>query len=342
MEQRRAEAAAEEQAAAAAASLDGIPRPLPAIKKKPRLVIARQTQTEFLLRDLPIESLDDVQLVCASATVGRTMRRQLMQILDKNSADAAATLVTGNDDPRVKSKNVDRRKSVLLPEKLRHAYRVVELDDDDTNNTEVENEEESPYNEREEELHDHGNIIMPSSPLTTMAVRNEDTRVKHTMDALWNTMMMSETEAKPIIIFPGRMGVERVQQELMSRGANDVRTLRSLDGKRRARSSLTEDEDSPAAEERDNSIIKWKTIPIYIIGERFARGLDLPDVEYVFMLSPPSSAAGYAHMAGRTGRSGRSGTAITLVRPRNNEVQRLAAIAYALGLKFTASMSGSA
>ena len=152
---------------------------------------------------------------------------------------------------------------------------------------------------------------------------------------------MSETEAKPIIIFPGRMGVERVQQELMSRGANDVRTLRSLDGKRRASRSSTDDDDSPAAEERDNNINKWKKIPIYIIGERFARGLDLPDVEYVFMLSPPSSAAGYAHMAGRTGRSGRSGTAITLVRPRNNEVQRLAAIAEALGLKFTASLSGS-
>ena len=341
MEQRRAEAAAEEQAAAASASLDGVPRPLIANKKKPRLVIARQTQTEFLLRDLPIESLDDVQLICASATVGRTMRRQLMQILDKNSADAAATLVTGNDDPRVTSKNVDRRKSVLLPEKLRHAYRVVELDDDDINNAEVENDEESPSSQKEEELLDYINIIMPSSPSTTMAVRNEDIRVKHTMDALWNTMMMSETEAKPIIIFPGRIGVERVQQELMSRGANDLRTLRSLDGKRRASKYSTENDDSPAAKEHDNNINKWTTIPIYIIGERFARGLDLPDVEYVFMLSPPSSAAGYAHMAGRTGRSGRSGMAITLVRPKNNEVQRLAAIAEALGLMFTASMSVS-
>jgi superfamily II DNA/RNA helicase len=45
-------------------------------------------------------------------------------------------------------------------------------------------------------------------------------------------------------------------------------------------------------------------------------------------------------MAGRTGRSGREGTAITLVRAKNNEVQRLAAIAQALGLKFAPSMSG--
>ena len=76
--------------------------------------------------------------------------------------------------------------------------------------------------------------------------------------------------------------------------------------------------------------------PSLFIGERFARGLDLPDVEYVFC------AVGYAHMAGRTGRSGRVGVAVTLVRAKNNEVQRLAAIAEALGLKFDASLSGVA
>ncbi len=346
IEQRRM-AVMEEQAVDAAVSSGAIPRPLPASKKKPRLVIARQTQAELLLRDLPIKSLDSVQLICASATVGRTMRRQLMQILNKNSADAAATLVTGNDDPRVKSKSADRRKSVLLPERLQHAYRVVEVGCDDTDNTTIEEEEEEEEEVEEEvgfsssEKEDefiHGNTSL--LPSTNMAARNEDIRVKHAIDTLWGTMMMPEMRAKPIIIFPGRLGVDRVQQELMMRGIDDIRTLRNLDGKKGMGRPAFEDEDLSPAEERDNSNNKWKSVPIYIIGERFARGLDLPDVEYVFMLSPPSSAAGYAHMAGRTGRSGRSGMAITLVRPRNNEVQRLAAIAEALGLKFTVSMSG--
>ena len=157
---------------------------------------------------------------------------------------------------------------------------------------------------------------------------------------------MSETKAKPIIIFPGRLGVERVKQELLSRGLTDVRTLRNLDGKRGKTPPLAVTDDGITnksnSESIDNKDNKWKSIPVYIIGERFARGLDLPEVEYVFMLSPPSSAAGYAHMAGRTGRSGRTGLAFTLVRPRNNEVQRLAAIADALGLKFMSSMSGVA
>ncbi|KAL9186127.1 hypothetical protein ACHAXT_005365 [Thalassiosira profunda] len=285
-------------AEAEAAALDSYIPPPPAMKKR-RLNIARNTQTELLLRDLPIPSLTDVQIICASATIGRTMRRQLMQILDAPSADKAATLVTGDEDERVKSKDAERRKSVLLPEKLRHEFRVV--GESDSSDKDLPDEDKSA------------------------AERNEERRIKDTMNALWETMATME-EAKPILVFPGRMGVESVQTELLARGLEDVRTLRNLDGSSPDTDIEVETADADAGD--------WKSVPVYIIGERFARGLDLPDVEYVFMLSPPSSAAGYAHMAGRTGRSGREGTAITLVRPKNNEVQRLAAIAEALGLKF--------
>ena len=108
-------------------------------------------------------------------------------------------------------------------------------------------------------------------------------------------------------------------------GLEDVRTLRNLDG-------LTPDYPQNSKVMQTSN---WRSIPIYIIGERFARGLDLPNVEYVAILSPPSSAAGYTHMAGRTGRSGKPGTAITFVRPKNNEVKRLVAIADTLGVKFS-------
>ena len=50
---------------------------------------------------------------------------------------------------------------------------------------------------------------------------------------------------------------------------------------------------------------------VYVGSERWGRGLDL-DVKYVFLLGPPSSTAGYAHLAGRTGRRGRDGTAVTI------------------------------
>ena len=264
---------------------------------KKRLVIARETQTELLLRDLPIRSLEDVQIICASATVGRTMRRQLMQLLDAPSTDAAATLITGEDDARVKSKDSEKRRSVLLPEKLQHSYRVVDM---------ISTEDVS------EDL-----------PELSIAEQNEEQTIRATVKSLWDTM--SSLEAKPLLIFPGKIGVERIQQEIIGMGLEDVRTLRNLDG-------LTPDYPQNSKVMQTSN---WRSIPIYIIGERFARGLDLPNVEYVAILSPPSSAAGYTHMAGRTGRSGKPGTAITFVRPKNNEVKRLVAIADTLGVKFS-------
>ena len=274
--------------------------------KKQRLIIARQTQTELLLRDLPVPSLDDIQIICASATIGRTMRRQLMQILGSPSADAAAALVTGEDDARVKSKDASKRKSVLLPETLQHAFKVVDISDIENDGVNTGNTE------------------------LTLAQRNEERRIKATIQAMWDTMLKMEV-ASPTIIFPGRIGVERVQEELKALGLSDLRTLRNLSG-----DSQDESRYNSSGEN------KWKNVPVYIIGERFARGLDIKNVDNVIIFAPPSSAAGYAHMSGRTGRNGREGTSITLIRPRNTEVQRLAAIAEALGLRFVDEKSGVA
>ena len=296
--ERKQRKMAEKKAAIAAERAIENYMPPPAAARKRRLIVARQTQTELLLRDLPIKSLDDVQIICASATIGRTMRRQMMQILDATSADAAATLITGEEDQRVKSKDASKRRSVLLPAKLQHAYRVVDGD--------------AP-----------GSAADLAEDLS-VAERNEEKRISDTLNTLWDTM--ASLEAKPLIVFPGKVGVERVQQDLVSRGLSDVRTLRNLQG--------DDVETAQLATPKD-----WMSTPVYVIGERFARGLDLPEVGYVVLLSPPSSAAGYAHMAGRTGRSGREGVAFTLVRPKNNEVQRLAAISEALGLRFRSSLS---
>jgi len=280
-----------------------------------------------------------------------------MQIIDKPSADAAATLVTGEEDVRVKSKDAERRRSALLPDRLRHAYRVVsDVVDGEEMMLGEEDEEEEEDISSSEQTRLQPTDTSKSTLSMTVAERNEELRVQQTIATLWETMMSDLTEAKPILIFPGRLGVDRVQKELMARGLEDIRTLRNLDGSRiRSQSADTDELDSSSssigtysasmmmetmsAQDGSNNN-KWKSIPMYIIGERFARGLDLPNVGYVFILSPPSSAAGYAHMAGRTGRCGKAGVAITLVRPKNNEISRLASIAEALGLRFDPRLSG--
>jgi hypothetical protein len=74
----------------------------------------------------------------------------------------------------------------------------------------------------------------------------------------------------------------------------------------------------------------WEATPIYVASERYGRGLDL-GLGYVLLLSPPSTAAGYLHLAGRTGRQGASGTVVTLL--SRQQAPRLASFARLLGVK---------
>jgi ATP-dependent RNA helicase DBP3 len=48
-----------------------------------------------------------------------------------------------------------------------------------------------------------------------------------------------------------------------------------------------------------------------------ARGLDIPDVEYVVNLTFPLTIESYVHRIGRTGRGGKKGTAYTFFTPED-------------------------
>ena len=47
-----------------------------------------------------------------------------------------------------------------------------------------------------------------------------------------------------------------------------------------------------------------------------ARGLDIPDVQWVVQYDPPQDPAAFVHRVGRTARMGRSGRAVVLLLPR--------------------------
>jgi superfamily II DNA/RNA helicase len=249
-------------------------------KKKRKFTPWAPTQTEQLLGELPVSSsLDKIQIICASATVGRTLRRQLMQLTGAASMDKAATLVTASGDVRTK-KDAQKRKSSLIPSTLKHCYRLVAEQSDDTTST------------------------------STMTHAS-------TLDSLWTTLQ--SIPPAPTLVFPGRVGVDLVVKALTDRGLDDIRTLSAESLK------------APPGIGDNN----WNQTSVYVVNDKFGRGLDLSGVEYVVLLSPPSSAAGYTHLAGRTGRNGQFGTAITLVRPK--EAPKLVAIAQALGLDFAST-----
>lgn len=66
-------------------------------------------------------------------------------------------------------------------------------------------------------------------------------------------------------------------------------------------------------------------VQLLVATDVAARGLDIPDVDFVFNLDLPEDEKAYLHRAGRTGRAGKSGCAVTLADPK--EVSKLTGFA---------------
>ena len=88
-----------------------------------------------------------------------------------------------------------------------------------------------------------------------------------------------------------------------------------------------------SAEENSSDSDSWEKTPIFVVGEKFGRGLDIPNVKYVILAAPPTSPAAYAHLAGRTGRGGKEGISVTFVQGMKEAI-RLVSLADALGVKY--------
>jgi len=71
---------------------------------------------------------------------------------------------------------------------------------------------------------------------------------------------------------------------------------------------------------------------LLIASDLAARGLDIPDVDYVFSLDLPEEADQYLHRAGRTGRAGKKGVSVCLVTPA--EVDLIHKFGQRLGIDF--------
>jgi superfamily II DNA/RNA helicase len=220
-------------------------------------------------------SKKQVQLICASATVGRTLRRQVMELTDATSVDMGSVLVCA--DERV-GKDAERRKKSLLPESIQHTF-VVQEDTDMANGSDI-------------------------------------------VKLVWG--VMKQLPPGPSLIFPGKTGVQETTDTLVSDcGLEVVKTLRE---------NVLE---TSNILEKDSDFEDWKYAPVFVIGEKFGRGLDISNVRYVFLAGgPPNSPAAYAHLAGRTGRGGRPGKAITFVR-NMKDAKRIVTIGHKLGLAFS-------
>lgn len=263
-------------------------------KTKTTKPVAQDLLASLLWEASALPHRSRLQVICASATVGRSLRRQLMITMGAPSMDKAAVLVTA--DVRTK-KHADARKSSLLPANLHHSFRLIE---EPTNGD-----------------HDVGEEV-------DLLLRE----LSRTLDDL---------AVAPSLIFPGKVGVERVREFLINElHFQDIRGLPSSS----VSSIDANGGDAPTGDAAgdDTEGGTWRETPLYVVKERLGRGLDLPEIRNVLLLGVPVNAASYAHLAGRTARHDAAGRAITICHPR--EADDLASIADILGLKFSCLNKG--
>jgi superfamily II DNA/RNA helicase len=212
-----------------------------------------------------------IRLVCASATIGRTLRRQIMDLTGSSSIDKAAHLVTA--DCRT-GKDEEKRKISLLPQTIRHNY-----------------------------------IVCPDLNKDEYGL----------VDGILKTLLT--LPPAPTLVFPGNVGVIKMADSLNEQGSLDeVYTLR--------------DNFHTNSVSSADSLQSWSDTPIFVVGEKFSRGLDIPGIKYVFLSSPPTTAATYTHLAGRTGRAGSDGTVFTFVH-NMSDAKRIVLLSKSLGISFS-------
>ena len=241
-----------------------------------RVSYPQPSLTSRLLQELPKSILNNVQLIGVSATVGRTLRRQFMDLLQAPSLDKAAMVIT--DPVRIK-KDGDRRKISLLPSTLVHRYHLWE---DPTS-------------------------IGSTSASTSTNLSSLEVHTKSVAQSLWK-MMQTWLSPAPMLIFPGNIDVIKLAQALAKQG-NLEHVHSCLSSK-----DLIQNTGIPSPNSDSNR--SWTSTPILVVSDKLGRGLDVPNIQYVILCAPPLNSAGYTHLAGRTGRNGCFGTAITLVQPQ--------------------------
>ena len=87
---------------------------------------------------------------------------------------------------------------------------------------------------------------------------------------------------------------------------------------------------------RQKAIADFKSgkVKLLLATDLAARGLDIPDIDYVFNLDLPENAQIYQHRAGRTARAGAKGAVVTLADIK--EAYKLSNLEKSLGIEFKA------
>ena len=132
---------------------------------------------------------------------------------------------------------------------------------------------------------------------------------KDTYPALANLLLLDDS-ARYLIFVERRIDASGLAERLATDGFN----VQALSGEL-AQSQRT----------RTLNAFRNGSVRVLVSTDVAARGIDVPDIEFVIHFDPPKDGDSYVHRSGRTGRAGRTGSSVMLVPPRSKrKIERLA------------------
>ena len=270
-------------------------------------------------------TLGRAQIVAASATVGRPLKRELARVLGlpppkgprvivAQETIAEARQYDANSDTSSSSPSSQQQQQeqssgggvpassrlVTIPDTVEHFISAVEPKDDDDNNDNARGSISSgqlliqAYKVIQDATKQN-----PNARILLVLTRGFGISTQHVIGALQHFQCKPEPQSLLDALQDNIQGTDHLMQKHQQvSGATGVGQSSS---------------DTASSRSVDNSDTEQTTSSLWVTGEDTIRGLHLDALDVVVVVGRPRGPDEYCHIAGRTGRAGRSGKVISVV-----------------------------
>ena len=232
-------------------------------------------------------SLSNVQVIGASATVGRPLRREFARIMGLPPKDGPI-LLRGTTDASTESNNGSTR-AVTIPSTVSHY--ILAASDDSTSSGAFLTTAALAVKTILSSQNKKSKILMVISKPCGLTMPN-------VMGALRHLLSSNDKIITPISVIDELQLNEYQNRDAMMEAHRRVMGSAGIGHSSSSSSSSTDNDDS-----NDR---------VWVVPEQSIRGLHMDSITTVIVVGKPSSPDEYLHIAGRTGRAGNKGTVLTI------------------------------
>eukprot|EP00538_Stauroneis_constricta_P011107 CAMPEP_0119568726 /NCGR_PEP_ID=MMETSP1352-20130426/39645_1 /TAXON_ID=265584 /ORGANISM="Stauroneis constricta, Strain CCMP1120" /LENGTH=650 /DNA_ID=CAMNT_0007618171 /DNA_START=60 /DNA_END=2012 /DNA_ORIENTATION=- len=229
------------------------------------------------------QTLGRAQVIAASATVGRSLKRELTRVLGLSPQECPDVIQgsNSNDGPQDSIPGTHQVRAITIPDTVRNYVTTVDT-------TSVGKLMTSAF------FVIKGLSQKSNSKMLLVLTKNCGINTQNAVGALQHFRCQPEPQSL----------LDALEADGTDRMIEKHRQVSGAAGIGESYFHHKTDEEKEEAEERGY---------LFVTGEDSVRGLHLDGLQYVIIVGRPSGPDEYMHIAGRTGRAGRQGTVISIL-----------------------------